>query len=67
LLFTITILTQCSVEPYKPIGSTTSGTYVAYNSSTTALVQGGLGTTYIITYLTPKPSNPKLIISLIGY
>jgi hypothetical protein len=67
LLFITIILTKCSVEPYKQIGSTTSGTYLAYNSPTTALVQGGLGTTYVITYLTPKPSNPKLIISLIGY
>lgn len=49
------------------MGNTSSSVYTLYNSSTTSLPQGLPASPFTIPYPTPKQTNPKLVIGLIGY
>lgn len=57
-------LAQCNVEPFKPIGGTTSGKRTLYSDSMTPV---SATSTYQIAYATPKTINPKIIICIADY
>lgn len=61
LLFTLTL----TATPFDYLGASTSGTSVLYSQSSPMPLN--TASTFATAYLSQKPTNPKLIIAMVGY